>query len=77
MTIHFTSDNSVGGAGFEGTYSCAAPAGHGGDCMDHIEELSGVGACEQYMAQGYTCDLRFCPTCSFAHMCDKTCGICH
>ena len=34
----------------------------------HIEQLSGVGACENYMAQGYTCEARFCPTCSFAHV---------
>ena len=46
------------------------------ECVDHLEEVSGKGACDAYMAQGYTCDLRFCPTCSFAHMCDKTCGIC-
>jgi hypothetical protein len=76
MTIVFTSDNSVGGSGFAGTYSCAAPQG-GGDCNDHIEQLSGVGACDNYLAQGYTCEQRFCPTCSFSHMCDRTCGICH
>ena len=76
MTIQFTSDNSVGGTGFAGTYSCTGHQGHG-DCTDHIEQLSGVGACANYMAQGYTCEDRFCPTCSFAHMCDLTCGICH
>ena len=76
MTIEFTSDNSVGGTGFAGTYSCAPPTATGG-CVDHIEELSGVGACDRYMAQAYTCDESFCPTCSFSHMCDKTCGICH
>jgi len=76
MTIEFTTDNSVGGTGFAGTYSCTAHQGHG-DCTDHIEQLSGVGACDNYMAQGYTCEDRFCPTCSFAHMCDLTCGICH
>ena len=76
MTIEFTSDNSIGGTGFAGTYSCAAPAATS-TCVDHIEELSGVGACDRYMAQGYTCEQRFCATCSFSHMCDKTCGICH
>ena len=76
MSIEFTSDNSVGGTGFAGSYSCTAHQGHN-DCTDHIEQLSGVGACDNYMAQGYTCEDRFCPTCSFAHMCDRTCGICH
>ena len=77
MTIHFTTDGSVGAGGFDADYYCGpAEDGPGPSCVDHIEELSGPGACASYLANGYTCDGSFCETCNFSHMCDRSCGVC-
>eukprot|EP01050_Picozoa_sp_SAG11_P000724 SAG11_NODE_25_length_23789_cov_23.813592_6_plen_693_part_00 len=74
MTIQFTSDGSVTNAGFAGSYSCSAP--HGPTCEDVLEELNGAGACAQFIQRGDSCQAMFCPTCTFDHMCDNTCGFC-
>ena len=55
LTIVFTSDESAGADGFEGSYTCgtprARPGGGGGACEDQIEVLNGPGACAQMIAQ--------------------------
>ena len=45
-------------------------------CTDTMEELNGRGACAGFLGQGFSCAQRFCPTCTFASMCDATCGFC-
>ena len=75
MTVHFTTDRSIGRGGFAAEYSCQAPT-DGGDCVDHIEELAGPGACAQYFDAGYTCESNFCETCNFSGQCDLSCRIC-
>lgn len=76
MTIEFSTDGSVTGVGFEGSYACGSPSHATTTCTDTMEELNGRGACEGFLAQGFSCAQRFCPTCTFASMCDATCGFC-
>ena len=76
MTIEFSTDGSVTGVGFEGSYSCGRPSGPQQTCTDTIEELNGRGACASFLAQGFSCAQRFCPTCTYSSMCDATCGFC-
>ena len=76
MTIEFTTDGSVTGVGFEGSYACGRPSTATTTCTDTMEELNGRGACDGFLAQGFSCAQRFCPTCTFASMCDATCGFC-
>ena len=76
MTIEFETDGSVTGVGFEGSYACGRPETQGPTCEDTIEELNGVGACNGFIAQGFSCAQRFCPTCTYSSMCDATCGFC-
>jgi transforming growth factor-beta-induced protein len=79
MTIGFTTDGSVSGVGFEGSYACGRPATTeptGPTCEDTMEELNGAGACTSFIAQGFSCAQRFCSTCTFSNMCDSTCGFC-
>lgn len=76
MTISFSTDGSVTGVGFEGSYACGAPRTATTTCTDTIEELNGRGACAGFLGQGFSCAQRFCPTCTYASMCDSTCGFC-
>jgi len=76
MTIEFSTDGSVTGVGFEGSYACGSPSHATTTCTDTMEELNGRGACDGFLAQGFSCAQRFCPTCTFASMCDATCGFC-
>jgi hypothetical protein len=77
MTIEFSTDGSVTGVGFEGSYACGSPPNPGATtCTDTMEELNGRGACAGFLGQGFSCAQRFCPTCTFASMCDATCGFC-
>lgn len=76
MTIAFSTDGSVTGVGFEGSYACGSPPSAVATCEDTIEELNGRGACGGFLAQGFSCAQRFCPTCTYASMCDLTCGFC-
>ena len=72
MSIGFTTDGSVSGVGFEGSYACGPPASGGATCEDTIEELNGRGACNGFIAQGFSCAQRFCPSCTYASMCTRT-----
>jgi hypothetical protein len=76
LTIEFETDGSVTGVGFEGSYACGRPETQGPTCEDTIEELNGVGACNGFIAQGFSCAQRFCPSCTYSSMCDATCGFC-
>ena len=76
MTIEFSTDGSVTGVGFEGSYACGTPRTATTTCTDTIEELNGRGACTAFLGQGFSCAQRFCPTCTYASMCDATCGFC-
>jgi hypothetical protein len=76
MTIEFSTDGSVTGVGFEGSYACGAPSTATTTCTDTMDELNGRGACEGFLGQGFSCAQRFCPTCTFASLCDATCGFC-
>ena len=76
LTIQFETDGSVTGVGFEGSYACGRPEAQGPTCEDTIEELNGVGACNGFIAQGFSCAQRFCPSCTYSSMCDATCGFC-
>ncbi len=70
-------------SGVPGSTSAKAGATTGCACFNtwdiqHSEEISAGTEidCDGIIAQGISCEDKFCPTCPDAHYCDKSCGFC-